>query len=304
MKRWYLALLCALLLVLTGCGAETGRAAEEHQVYSLYFCQADLNSAAGGDAVGTEPSDIVRDENAAPQPLAKRLMEALLAGPADERHSSPFPEGTALRTVRVSGGRAVVDLTSHYGTLSGVELTLADYCITLTLTQIPEVRSVIITVNNRTLSYRATQIFTARDALLSSADDVVAEVEAKLYFCNDVGVLVPERRTLQLYEGDTRAETLVEELIRGPANRRLTPSLSENFSVQDVWVKDGKCYVNLSSEMLESFPEEEPLFLSVSALGLSLMSLQSVREVQILVDGIRSDTLNGVKLPPLVESGE
>ena len=193
-----------------------------------------------------------------------------------------------------SSVRAIVDMSAGYGMMSGVELTMADYCIALTLTQIPEVRSVTITVNGRALSHRSAQTFSARDVLISSAEDVVATVDVELYFCSEYGILIPERRVLDLYEGDTRAEALVAALVRGPEGKKLLPSLPEGFDVQSVWVKDGCCYVNLSLTMLEALPENTDLSLSLEALSGSLLSLENVEEVHFLVEGEAAEEIGGV----------
>ena len=95
-----------------------------------------------------------------------------------------------------------VDLSAAYSTLSGVGLSLADYAITLTLTQLPDVARVRITVAGRDLDYRSRQVFLARDILTVPKEDVVGTVDASLYFVNGDGVLTAEARTLNLYEGD------------------------------------------------------------------------------------------------------
>ena len=293
--RRLLVLLCAVLLLLVGC-AQSGSDQESEGVYELYYRVANLESAAGGDAIGVQKTDIRLDTEMEASPLAEDLMKALLSAPEKEGLRSPFPHRTELNYVRIAGGRAIVDLSAPYSNLSGVELSMADYCITLTLTQIPEIRSVMITVNNQILLYRPTQFFTARDVLISSTDDVVAVVEVQLYFCNADGILVGEKRTLELYEGDTRAESLVAALFAGPEDKNLLPSLPEGFAVQSVWVKDGICYVNLPSAMLGALPEGSDISVPLRALTSSLLSLENLQEVQFLVDGEAANHIAGVDM--------
>ena len=108
------------------------------------------------------------------------LMQELLAGPQDETLRSTIPAGTALLSLDMEGSRALVDLSTPYGTLSGVALTLADQAITLTLTQLPDIMSVKITVRGRELAYREKQVFAARDVLLAPEGDVVSTVDVML----------------------------------------------------------------------------------------------------------------------------
>ena len=142
------------------------------ETYDLYFREADLSAAPGGDALRAESCHLEAEEARAPWPLAERLMDALLAGPEDPTLVSVIPEETTLLSLELDGARAKVDLSSRYRTLSGVSLALADYAITLTLTQLPEVSAVSITVHGQQLSYRDRQIFAAGDVLFSSNEDV------------------------------------------------------------------------------------------------------------------------------------
>ena len=297
MKRIFALLLCGLLLLCEGCAFVKNEGAESAPVYDLYFRVAHLGSATGADAITVQPSGIAVDADADAAQLAQKLMGALLAGPQDAALRSPFPVGTILRSVCISGGHATVDLSSAYATLAGVELAMADYCITLTLTQVPEIRSVQTTVNGGLLAYRSSQNFTARDVLISSAEDVVATVEVTLYFCDINGFLVGEQRVLELYEGDTRAESLVAALSEGPGGdgTELFSSFPEGFKVQSVWVKDGICYVNFSSAMLKALPPEISTILPTQALRASLQSLENVWEIRFLVDGEAANSIDDVR---------
>jgi len=298
MKKCVL-LFCCVILLLCGCDGAVGNSTTPARVYDLYFRTADLAHSGGVDAISPLPSDIEVNADAEVHEMAEHLMDALLSGPEEDGVCSPFPAGTSLRSVRISGGRAIVDMSTVYSSLSGVDLTVADYCITLTLTQLAEIRSVTITVNGQLLAYRGAQTFSARDVLLSSAEDVVATVDTELYFLNAEGVLIAEPRTLQLYEGDTRAETLVEALLQGPESKELTNPFPAGFAVQSVWVKDGRCYVNLSATMLTALPESAQLELPVQAMAASLLSLRTVQEVQFLLDAEPVENIGGVDVSRL-----
>lgn len=299
MRRLLALTLCAALALATGCAYAVTQTAQGEEAYDLYFQNRDLESAIGADAIGVEPSTLLRDDSRSTAELAEELVGQLLSGPVSETLKSPFPSGTALLQMKVSGAHAQVDLSASYRLLSGVALTVADYCITLTLTQLPGIRSVSITVGGQPLAYRSTQIFTARDVLLSSTEDVVGTVDVTLYFLNASGVLVGEVRTLELYEGDTQAESLVEALGKGPQEKEHTPTLPEGFAVQTVWVEEDRCYVNLSSTMLGALPEGAQLRPAILALASSLLTLESVKEVQFLVDGEIVDDCGGVDISRL-----
>lgn len=68
------------------------------------------------------------------------------------------------------------------GSLTGIGLTLADYCLTFTLCQLEEVERVNITVSGRTISYRYRQELDPSQAVLSGVEETPVEVSAVLYF--------------------------------------------------------------------------------------------------------------------------
>ena len=283
MKRMITLLLCGLMLLsMAACGRTQP---EETPSYHLYFMEADLKEATGRGALRAETAYLPELEGADPEETAKGLMEALLQGPLDGTLTSPIPVGTNLLSLKLEGGRAVVDLTASYGSLSGVGLTLADYAVALTLTQVPEIGSVKITVRGQELAYRDRQIFLSRDVLLVPEEDVVSTVTAVLYFLNGEGALTPEERTLDLYEGDTQVYAVARALENGPESKELSAVMPEGFRVKSVWLEEDVCYVNLSSAMLEGLPQKTELQTAVYSLAKSLCSLDTVSEVRFLVDG-------------------
>lgn len=289
MRRLFCALLCVLLLLPCGCAYAAVNTQRQADTYLLYFRKSDLSAAPGGDALGTEKIYLPKAAEQEASLRAETLINALLEGPTDETLRSTIPAGTMLLSVEVEGACAKVDFSSPYGTLSGIALTLADYALTLTLTQLPEISVVQITVRGRELAYRDRQSFTVRDVLLSSTEDVVGTIESTLYFPNQEGVLTAERRTLELYEGDTQVQAVVKALESGPKDKELTAALPENFQVKSVWLEEDVCYVNLSSAQLPELPEGAPLLMAIRALVRSLRSLDAVGEVQFLVDGEFAD---------------
>jgi germination protein M len=280
MKR----LLCALLAILSAvslvsCGAAGGGKTE----YRIYY-KTDLSASAGGDAVGSEPAEL---DGGGTEELASEILDRLLAGPSDASLVTPFPKGTKLNSLKVSARHAAVDLSGQYGGLSGVDLTIADCCITLSLTQLSSIGSVEITVDGEPIPYRDKQRFMERDALLSTMDDVVRTLAVKLYFADQAsGALVSEDRTIELYEGETQADKVMSELLAGPENPAYLSVIPENVTVLYTQVDSGTCYVNLSQEFMSDVPETSHEQNNVVySIVKSLCSVKEINDVQILVNG-------------------
>lgn len=285
MKKRYLALLACVLLISSCAWRGTETESEAEAPYVLYFQERDLESAAGNGVLRREYADLRETEGLDSERIAKALVVELLEGPSDETLKRTIPAGTTLSSLRVEGTRVIVDLSSAYGLLSGIELTLADQSIALTLTQLPEILSVKITVQGEELAYRDRQIFTGRDVLLAPAGDVVGTVDAMLYFLNEEGALTAIRQTLDLYEGDTQTGAVIRAMESASEDKGLVSAFPEGFRTGAVWQEEDVCYVNLISKLAELLPEDARIDLTLDALGQALCSLDSVKEVRFLVDG-------------------
>ena len=272
------AALVLLLSLLCACAAQHAQEMDENG-YELYFL-SDPNSAGGGDAIRAQEKRLTLDGAMETEDCVRALLEALLAGPDEPSLSSPIPEGTALKSLKVSGRRAQIDLSAQYARLTGIDLSLADYCITLTLTQLPNVNAVSITADGR-----ETQVLLSADTLLSSRESGLRPITVSLYFLDSkTGELRAEQQTLALYEGQTRVNALLEALAQGPEDDSLVSLLPEDFAVISSRLENGVCYLNLPAS--GSLPENEAeRDLMLSALEQSILSLGGVDEVQFLIEG-------------------
>ena len=154
-----LCALCAALLLLAACRSGTGPAAESD--YVLWFL---ADAASGhGPALAAEPYPA----ETAPGP--EELMEALLAGPGQEGLASPFPGRVSLTGCDWDPerpGTLLIGLSEQYGDLTDISLTLADYCIVLTLSQVEGVETVEIRSEGHSANYRSHQLLAADEAVL------------------------------------------------------------------------------------------------------------------------------------------
>lgn len=295
-KCFLLSFLC-LALLLAACARRAE--SEGTEGYLLYYPAAELDTVAGEDAVVTRTLVIEEAETLATEELAERLLTALLDDAPDDAVSAPMPDGTTLVELSVLGSRARVDLSRHYARLAGIDLTIADYCVTLTLTQLEGINAVSITSGGQELPYRKTQTLTAADPLLSTREDALRPITVSLYFLDKrSGELGAETQVLALYEGQTRVNAVLEALARGPENEELSVLLPEDFAVLSARVEEGICYLNLPADIdLGEAPQ-----LAVEALVRSLCSLDSVEQVQLVVDGEIVPTLAGVAIGEPLEA--
>lgn len=291
MKKLTAALL-ALALLLSACARTEEEPAEEG--YLLYFlaeedaCQGDDKLQGVYELLDLPPEAPLAD-------TARAVVERLLLGPREADLASPIPAGVELLSLEVRDRRALVDFSSAFSQLEGIELAMADYCLTLSLTALEGISAVSVTAGGRALGQQPKQVFTRQDVLLSAMDDVLKTVDVTLYFLDGDGVLTGEGRTLAIYEGQSLADNLISALLEGPQDRELTRAVPEDFQIDFVRVENGVCTVSIAAASLEALPEDErQQQMILWSLAESLYSMEAVSELRLFSGGEELTLFGGV----------
>lgn len=298
MKRILTVILASLLLFSACTAAE--EAPTQGTAFSVYFIAAP-GTAPGGDALkcSTELLDV--DVSASLEEKAAAVVEHLLKGSQNASLVTPFPKSARLLSLTIRNTRAYVDL-SGIARLDGIALTLADYCITLSLTAIDGIDSVLISCDGRLLPQQPRQSFQQQDVLFSTGDSVLQRMDVLLYFPDANNVLTAEKRTLDIYEGETQSGVLIAALLAGPKDSDLKRIIPESFVVSSVKVEDGICRINIPSSSLLTLPsDEEAQHLILWSLAESLYSLEYIREIRLMTDGEELDRFGSVPVSSIAE---
>lgn len=278
-KRMYGLLWAGLsLFLLCSCAAPS---AEEESGPVLWF--------SGDTSVWTDATTAVDTAPYHGELTVPGLMEGLLSGPpAGSELLSSIPEGTSLLDWSMDGsGLLRVDLSEEYAALTGLELTLADYCITMTMEQLPQVNAVTITVNGATLEQRSRQRFSGEQAILTGAEEQPVEMVAALYFPRSGGRgLGIEHRTFLVTEDDILVEIVTRALLEGPTTAGLTSIIPQDTGLISARLEDGVCRVDFTSELVEQMPEDEDgQILVLYSITDTLGNLDQVDSVVLRVEG-------------------
>ncbi len=218
-------------------------------------------------------------------PTAEELMEQLLAGPEKENVYSPFPEGLSLLDLNVEDGLAEINLSEQYGGLTGFQLTLADYCIVLTLCQRSDIDTVRIYCDGEELAYRNRQDLKAEDIMLNLSDESGESFLAAIYFPLINGGFSIEYRQITRDEEEP-AETVLLQLISESGDIQDGLPFPDGTEVLSLSVADKICQVDLSGEFLSGAPSEEQNASDlVYSLVNTLCSLSYIDSVQLQVEG-------------------
>ena len=293
MKRQLAALLLGALicaLIPAGCAAPGG--VEETLppgTYRVYYSAAeDQGASASVDWESyTPPED---------QSLIPALFAALLANPADPGLTCPIPAGVVLRAWQLEGGRLHLNLSEQYGGLSGVELSVADCCIALTMCQMEGVESVYVTVEGAEIPYRRLQEITPEDVLLSGAEEEPVYIQAELWYPRAVwDTLGVECRQVLKTEEITTPHAVLAAWLEGPRQEDLVSCMPDGAEIYTAQVEDDVCYVDLSASFWDNRPaDDRQAKLVLYALVNTLCALEGVDGVQLQREGERAEDYAGV----------
>lgn len=267
--------LAALLALSAGCSSP---AEAPEGGYQLYYSALDDPYAA--QSLACEPYG--GDAPAEPVPA---LVDALLDGPTVAGLTSPFPEGVRLLDWSLEDGVLHLDLSEQYGGLTGVDLTVADACLALTLCQVEGVASVYVTVEGREIPYRAVQLLTPDSVSLSDGEGETTLRRLTLWYPRvDGSGLGGELR--EFSAGDTLLQDVLTSWAEGPRQEGLGAALPQGAEVRSVSLQDGLCSVDLSQAFLDGLPaSREQARLAIYALVNTLAGVEGVEQVQLLVEG-------------------
>lgn len=287
--RRLLAALC--LLALGGCAARRERAGSEGE-YQIYFAAAQSeNGAAVASESWTPPAQGGE---------IQALLDRLLAGPESLSLYSPFPQGLFVRGWRLEDGQLLVDFSEAYGGLSGIELTLSNYCLTLTLCQAPGVETVQVTVEGEASPFVPAAGLRAGDVVLSGAEREPVWVTVELWFGSADGAgLGTEYRQLQITGENTLSSALLSALLAGPEDPNLQGLMPPDTQVAGVLLENGVCNVDLSQSFVDGLPRDEAELerLVASITQTICANLEGAEQVHLWCEGRPIPLPNGLGEP-------
>lgn len=283
-----LLLVLLFALGLLSCGRKE-KAAEN--IYQIYY--------VNNSATRVEKHDYAMQGITAEEKL-QELLDCLSATPEKLEYKAPLAMGFQVLDAELEDGKVQLNVNEDYYKLSPTTEILVRAAIVRTLTQIPEVSYVGITVEGNQLydnldnpvGWMNAEQFINNDGNEINTYELV---RVKLYFANASGDGLVAAYREKHYSTNTPLERfIVEELIEGPNGQveGLYPSVNPNTKIVNVMTKDGICYVNLDESFL-TVVNNVSTDISVYAIVNSLIELSNVNKVQILINGEVPEAFGG-----------
>lgn len=288
MKKTFLVILAALLVITAGCSAAAPGETQEGKSITVYYLNAPDKQLADGLL---RPVQLYVPEDSDSLHAA---LAAVSAAPEDSNCVASFPRDLRINSYSLSDGVLAVNLNSKYKQLEAYEKSVLRACLVLTLCGIDEVDSVSVYVD----ATPEEELLTPEDILFSDTDESDYERQISLYFADSsMTFLHMERHNLTIGQNRSICGYVVDELCRGPQGTGLAQTMPEGTEVLSVKQTGDVCTVDLSYEFYGNrIPGASAERMTVYSIVNSLCSINGVKAVQILIDGAKIDNYGHIPL--------
>ena len=275
-----IVLMWICMLAMVACGQEN---IETENLYQVYYVS---NSETKVEMHTHEMKALKEEEK------LQELIDCLSTSPEKLEYKAPLDMGFQVRSTKLEEGNLSIDVDAAYLELPVMTEVLVRAAVVRTLTQLPDVNLVMITVEGNQLTDKKGNVISwmNADQFIDNDGNEINTYElarVKLYFAGENGTDLIAAYREKHYSTNTPMERfVVEELIAGPSGQieGLYPSINPNTKIVNVMTKDGVCYVNLDENFL-SVVNNVSTDVSVYSIVNSLVELNNINKVQILING-------------------
>lgn len=281
MKKTIYLLLCLLcVLLMTACGKKEDSNQEKYPIYYVSTSETRV-----------EMHEHVMQSTTLEGKL-EELLEALATVPDKLEYKAPLSMGFEVLNVKLNEGTVLLDVDGEYRNMPATTEVLVRAAIVRTLTQLPDISYVGITVGGEQLYDNAGEAvgwMSAEQFIDNDGNEINTYelIRVKLYFANNDGDKLIAAYREKHYSTNTPLERfVVEELIAGPSGQveGLNPTINPGTKIINIMTKDGICYVNLDSSFL-TVVNNVSTEISIYSIVDSLVELSNINKVQILING-------------------
>ncbi len=271
------AALAALLMLLSGCVQPDEATAPEHP-FSVWYCSAEPIYGTQTGALCAEQIELPEQER-----TPERVIRAFLDGPKTDGLTFPSGQRPVLRGVETTDGNVRIAFSSDLMEMPGLARMSVAACLTMTLTQLPEVTSVELAVGSSpSVRYGP---FTARDFVLYDVAAQNPEYTVTLYFPNYEGKLVGVRQAILCTDLTQLPVLTARALIAALPLEGSLRAIPAKTQVLDFSVTDGLASIVLSADFTACDNTARSAQNAVRSLVATLCALDGITSVKIAIVG-------------------
>ncbi len=222
------------------------------------------------------------------------VLTLLCSIPENKELEATLPGNVNIVNYAYEGTQVTVSLGEKYKELPKTTEVLTRAALVRSLTAIPDVNYVMITINSEPLidtTGNPVGIMTS-DMFIDYAGqqqtDSYAQAKIRLYFANETGdELIAINRSLAFnmdISNISMERLVVEQLLSGPASDDSYPTINPSTKLLSITVKDGVCYLNFSKDILTPV-NNVTSDVTIYSIVNSLVELSNVNKVEISIEG-------------------
>lgn len=279
MKQKMLNLVLAALILLSACS----RPLEPPQSpVTFYYKNAQIQYGTSSGVIGTEQREGLHHEQD-----YRWILDAYFCGPLSEQLQSPFPKGTQALDYSYDGGILTLTMSEEFSKLTGLDLSVACSCITLTCLDLAGVTAVRISGMSDLPELSNPGEINGSSLVLEDIGSDQLQSCFTLFFSDADGrYLITEESSTAGLDTQSLPRYLLEQLIAGPSESDLLPVIPDGTQVLDVSIRDSICSIDFSASFVQNaYPEPLRQRLTLLAIANTMTQLSDVQSVELFLEG-------------------
>lgn len=277
-KKWILPVFLLLVIgIMTGC-----REQEQKKGYTVYYVNPDRTKLT---EASYEPSAENFDE------MMNELLGQLIQAPSGS--ISAFPESVTVNGYERGIDALRIDFSKEYYEMDHITEVLLRAAVIKTISQIPGVTKIMITVDGEQLVDQNKEPIPAMDAanFIDTKEGGINSYQyanLTFYFSDKTGEkLVAETREVHYSSNTILAQVIVEQLKKGPESSEAKTILSSDVKLLSVNVNDGICTLNFDSEFNRTSSENsvEPETVIYAIVNSICENCEEIKGIEFEING-------------------
>ena len=212
------------------------------------------------------------------------ITEALLKlkSPENKKLLPAVPGDIKILSLSVTETICTAELSSRYEKLPDTTKAATSACLVKTICSIDSIDRVILLCNGVVAGD-----FTENDFLINSPRTYYDIYTVNLYFANAAfDGLQADREIISLVPDTTLEQTVMSRLLSSSSSGKLRSAVPEGTRLNDVYVSEGVCVVDLSREFIDNVVHDElHEGIAIYSIVNTMTELPMIDSVKILVDG-------------------
>lgn len=275
-----MAIICLFTLSAAGCRKRVRPLEEGESAYQIYYLNSAMTKLSAQEyRTKTTDTDL----------LIQELMGAFQNVPSDLDSQAALSDKVVYQGYKKEDIVLYLYFDNNYTSMKPTREILCRAALAKTLTQVPGIEYINIYSGDQPLMDRngMPEGMVSASDIVDSISDVNAYewAELTLYFTDETGEkLYAEKREVVHNIYTSLEKVILEELIGGPDQAGLMPTLDPGTKLLNVSVNENVCYLNFDGSFLSN-PLEVKDYIPIYSIVNSLSELSSVNRVQITVNG-------------------